>query len=1304
MDSAAISTNATMGRYRLVEQIGRGGMAEVFTAKSFGAEGFEKLIVLKRIVPELAAHPQFVEMFIREAKLAVRLSHANIVQVFDLGKIDNGDAPPGYFIAMEYVPGVDVATLLKQLQRSQQPMPLGTAAYIAAEVAKALDHAHTRRDEHGVIRAVVHRDISPHNILLSWDGDVKVTDFGIARAADTMDEQTDELSAARASGKVAFMSPEQARAHHTDPRSDLFSLGTVLYQLIAGANPFSAPTIAETSRRVCAGEYPPLALARPDTPANLQHIVDNLLTVDPDGRTPNASALTEQLLAYAYTSGDRHGSNDLAALLATELSSRRGDAHDQLSADTVMVEAARAEEHTPVEVPRPPTITPPTASDTQTTSTLARGERREVSIAILTFGSQQPLDDAAITYTQEVFDRHGAWIEETSSHRVVAVFGLGDTDGRDAEAAVRAALLLVRQRAANRLPAVGIHSGPISIDDGGLPVRDERFAAVERSAQRLTQVADGVVAISTVTGRLVRRSFVTEPLPADMRAVTDGGFVVHRALEDTADVRLFGRRKALHTLGATLAAATRKGQQLTVIRGPSGIGKTHLLNEAKRRLEHGQFDVAMFVTRCPLHGASVPWSGLRTMVRVLCGTQEDDAPARVLEVRPRLAALGLDDRQIAAIIELLGGPLSTRASETRAALRNAFERMVTSLCNDRLHCLAWDDAQAMDRESLDLILRVMRKRRRLRLVLLLVQRGELPPLLERWRDIHIVSLSNLSADDTRRLMQWRLGARTLPSALVDYVFKCTGGHPLFVNELLRELCDDGGVQVMNGNVRVVDQLQVKAPRPLRTLITQRVSRLPQHELLLLQSLAVLGEPGLLQVLNKLASDTFGSIARPVRSLESVGLVQRVGTSQLRFSSPLYREIILEAMPGKLLHQLHARAAATYRKARLTSTGEAAERVAKHLLGAGRRAEAVEHFWVSAREKLARMQLEPALLMMLRGLQLARVADIAPNVLLGWLDDVGRTVTVVRRGHGLKDLLMPLVQQLRERGSPEQAAHANIELARALGSVNLFDEASEALELTASQKLDNKALVRSALVVAAQLAARRGMFARVIEAGEQLEALDAPDHIDTLYALVVARSMAGQPQQAQKLLHRIDKVQPTKDAAAQVQRGKHQVLVDFNARRFEKAAKHAIALATNARAHGLRYDAAAALHNLGDIYDRLGDHPRAYAAFVESITLARQLENERLTNLNQVHLCMLDGLRSPEGAEERLKTLIRTADGHGYIWDVLQGHYQLARLCVSHGHHTRARTLLTALLADAEKHGHRFVAEDVTDMLATLGTS
>src|SRR6478752_6118906 len=190
----------TFGRYQLLDRLGKGGMAEVFKAKSHGVEGFEKVLVIKRILPELAENPAFVEMFIHEAKLAVRLSHANIVQVFDLGIAPGTPSTTGegekqadaYFIAMEYVHGFDLATLLARVRRQRQPLPIDLCVFIAAEVAKGLDHAHRRRDEQMRPLGIVHRDVSPQNVLLSFEGEVKVTDFGIAKAYGAMPRTADD--------------------------------------------------------------------------------------------------------------------------------------------------------------------------------------------------------------------------------------------------------------------------------------------------------------------------------------------------------------------------------------------------------------------------------------------------------------------------------------------------------------------------------------------------------------------------------------------------------------------------------------------------------------------------------------------------------------------------------------------------------------------------------------------------------------------------------------------------------------------------------------------------------------------------------------------------------------------------------------------------------------------------------------------------------------------------------------------------------------------------------------------------------
>jgi len=687
----AVDVLETLGRYQLLERIGEGGMAEVFKARSLGVEGFEKQLVVKRILPRLAENAAFVRMFIHEAKLAVRLSHANIVQVFDLGRVESGEGrPASYFIAMEYVPGLDLASALTRLLQRRRTeassaetgngLPIGAAVFVLGEIAKALDHAHRRLDEKGRPFGIVHRDISPHNVLLSWDGDVKVTDFGIARAneatlepSSTKETVSNEVSAARVTGKVAYMSPEQARGEETDARSDLFSLGVVLYQLLAGTHPFAAPTDSETARRVAASEYPPLSIVRQDAPTDLVTIVDRLLRRLPSERFSSAAELFEELLAFSYTAGERFGAADLGSLLVP----LRLEADEpEVAVLDVLDEPTSADERTPVEVPR--RVIDANEEEAPPESMVALpgvNERREVTLVSFPRASQRsstvggereesgPPSRAPLRSSLE---RHGAWIEELSDERIVAIFGLGDTDGRDGEAAVRAALSMLRERGPGELVGAGIHSGPISVDNGGLPLRDARFDSLASMAERLAASANGQVAVSSVTARLVRRAFVTEPFTPEQRAVLDG-YTVRGALAfEGARTRFVGRKQELRRLGGLLAIATRGEAQLVLLQGKTGVGKSRFLHEASRRLVRGQFKVAFHSCSCPLNGSSEPWSGLRELLHTLCGTEADDDAERLLAVRPRLRALGLDERESDAVLSLLGAPVKVSAADLRS--------------------------------------------------------------------------------------------------------------------------------------------------------------------------------------------------------------------------------------------------------------------------------------------------------------------------------------------------------------------------------------------------------------------------------------------------------------------------------------------------------------------------------------------------------------------------------------------------------------------------------------------------------------
>src|SRR5580700_3180506 len=227
------------GRYALFDFIGQGGMAEIYLARQKTELGPARRCVVKQILPGLAGDPQFSDMLVHEAKLAARLSHANVVQVFDLGRADER-----LFIAMEYVEGFDLNDLLRRCSRAKVPMPFELGVHVVREALRGLDYAHRRTDDEGRPLGIVHRDVSPSNLLLSFDGEVKVCDFGIARANQAIEEgdarpKEHDLDEAL-KGKAGYMSPEHARGETVDARADVFAAGIVLWELAAGRRMYKA--------------------------------------------------------------------------------------------------------------------------------------------------------------------------------------------------------------------------------------------------------------------------------------------------------------------------------------------------------------------------------------------------------------------------------------------------------------------------------------------------------------------------------------------------------------------------------------------------------------------------------------------------------------------------------------------------------------------------------------------------------------------------------------------------------------------------------------------------------------------------------------------------------------------------------------------------------------------------------------------------------------------------------------------------------------------------------------------------------
>ncbi len=318
------------GKYFLLEKLAVGGMAEIYKAKTFGVDGFEKLVVIKRILPHCAADKDFITMLVDEAKLSVALSHANIVQTYDLGKV--GD---DYFISMEFISGINLRDVMYRCRERNVQLPTDVAAYIASEVCKGLDYAHRKTDHKGNPLNIVHRDISPQNILISYEGEVKIADFGIAKAAMNISH----TMAGILKGKIAYMSPEQALGKSVDHRTDIFSSGIILHEALTGEKLFTGESQFEVLKKIRSTRIDSSKIPE-SVPETLREILSKSLAYYSKDRYQNAGDMQIDLTRFLYTSYVDFTPQKIAAfireLFSEEISSQleRGVLEATLEAQT----------------------------------------------------------------------------------------------------------------------------------------------------------------------------------------------------------------------------------------------------------------------------------------------------------------------------------------------------------------------------------------------------------------------------------------------------------------------------------------------------------------------------------------------------------------------------------------------------------------------------------------------------------------------------------------------------------------------------------------------------------------------------------------------------------------------------------------------------------------------------------------------------------------------------------------------------------------------------------------------------------
>jgi serine/threonine-protein kinase len=300
-------------RYRVLQKLEAGGMAEVFRAESEGLQGFKKQVAIKRVLPDLGKKKKFISMFLDEARLSAQLSHSNCVQVFDIGAGDGA-----YFIVMEFVDGANLKAIAESMRKQGREFPVQAAAFIATEICKGLSYAHEMRDESGVPLQIVHRDMSPPNVLITKHGEIKIVDFGLAKASSQLEKSEPGII----KGKFSYLSPEAAMGQEVDHRTDIFAVGIILWELLTQQRLFMGETDYQTVKRVQDAQIPSVSQINPRVPRELERIVNRALAKEMHARYQSARELGQDLTRFLFTNGAAVSTFDIADIVAVAMRER----------------------------------------------------------------------------------------------------------------------------------------------------------------------------------------------------------------------------------------------------------------------------------------------------------------------------------------------------------------------------------------------------------------------------------------------------------------------------------------------------------------------------------------------------------------------------------------------------------------------------------------------------------------------------------------------------------------------------------------------------------------------------------------------------------------------------------------------------------------------------------------------------------------------------------------------------------------------------------------------------------------------
>lgn len=1239
---------APFGKYELLERIATGGMAEVYLARSFGVAGFEKRLVIKRIRPEHAEDPRFISMFINEAKISVHLNHPNVVQVYDLGRVGSS-----WFIAMEHLHGHDLTRLVRALRADSERLPIPVAVYVAAEACRGLHYAHSLTDNEGRVLGLVHRDVSPHNVMITFDGQVKLVDFGVARVMNSQQGSDKSRGAGRpGGGKYAYMSPEQASGVEVDHRSDVFSVGIVLWELLAGHRLFQHDDAQEKLRRVQEAEIPDLRESHGVHPA-LWDILTRALARDAADRHPTAGELDEDLRSWLFEHAPSDGRKALVATMQGAFPGEADRSAHNLDLQRLVADVERLDAPEPTITAGTPT--PGTASSLPGRLRAPVGERKAVYALVVDVDGltdlSLKLEPEALfkqqlrllRWVRQTADRYDGVVSASMEDQITILFGARRNHHDDAARAVECALELHRQVGTLRDKglqlslAMGLHAGEVTTGAGAR--REERFIPrgnTTRLARRLSARADH--------GEILASERILRACESLFRCRRGPDLPGRGGSPPVASWRVEERRRGLRVAGK--GPWLRRGQELEVIRdhlmrladgtgtalalvGPPGTGKSRLIREiqtlARRR------GLPMYVARCTPYGEDPAMEPFRDLVRSVLGFSGEPARAEVEAALPRLVQLGLSSDHI----EVIGGLLGVRSAANAQGVWEALTRMVGGLAADGALVVGVEDLHHLRKGELQSLARLVKMLQSAPVLFLGTSLGSLPEELSGVGEV--VELGSFPPHVQRRLVAHLLDAETVDAGLLKIIERTCEGNALYIEEMVKYLIQHEAVVVSDGRASLSGELDESAiPETLTAIVASRIDALEPASKGMLQLAAAMGGTFSSELIAEAAG--LDDPTPLLLDLSSHALIARTQEREWAFASDLVRRVALHGVLGVQRRSHHKLIAGALESLYEDDLDAAAESLAGHCAAAGRFLDAARYAYRAGQHLEREQLLEQASEYYARGLawldeepktpdtwdartQGDAMLRLAQGLVLKTMGEVQRGERSLQIALDVAgDMGMPWVEvrahlelgnSYMERGKLS-LAKAHLGQAQALLKVerdpDLELQAAEALANLAHEEGRNEdaaALWDKALALATDEASRGRCLLGL--ASLQLRLGDTTPAADTLKQALDAARGAGDRILQGRVLNNLGLLHGALGQSEQALASFRQAL----------AVRQGIAYSRGVMVN---------YHNIGDAYFEREEWGRAWVAFARSRELAEQMGWERGIALNDTYMGYIETLR------------------------------------------------------------------------------